>query len=105
MSKIYQQIKSATPEVVDNWVDMYYKVIDSKFFILFVFFLALGFLFMELYRFMGFKLWFIEELVRLVGLLFTSIFEVNHDFLLIPCLLYTSPSPRDRTRSRMPSSA
>mgnify|MGYP003376512746 CR=1 FL=1 len=25
--------------------------------------------------------------------------------LLGPCLLYTSPSPRDRTRSRMPSSA
>ena len=25
--------------------------------------------------------------------------------LLDPCLLYTSPSPRDRTRSRMPSSA
>ena len=24
---------------------------------------------------------------------------------LTPCLLYTSPSPRDRTRSRMPSSA
>ena len=24
---------------------------------------------------------------------------------LYPCLLYTSPSPRDRTRSRMPSSA
>ena len=24
---------------------------------------------------------------------------------LIACLLYTSPSPRDRTRSRMPSSA
>ena len=24
---------------------------------------------------------------------------------LNPCLLYTSPSPRDRTRSRMPSSA
>ena len=23
----------------------------------------------------------------------------------IDCLLYTSPSPRDRTRSRMPSSA
>ena len=23
----------------------------------------------------------------------------------MPCLLYTSPSPRDRTRSRMPSSA
>ena len=25
--------------------------------------------------------------------------------LFIICLLYTSPSPRDRTRSRMPSSA
>jgi len=25
--------------------------------------------------------------------------------LMNPCLLYTSPSPRDRTRSRMPSSA
>ena len=25
--------------------------------------------------------------------------------LYFPCLLYTSPSPRDRTRSRMPSSA
>ena len=25
--------------------------------------------------------------------------------ILYPCLLYTSPSPRDRTRSRMPSSA
>ena len=28
-------------------------------------------------------------------------FDIRH----IPCLLYTSPSPRDRTRSRMPSSA
>ena len=27
------------------------------------------------------------------------------DMLLSICLLYTSPSPRDRTRSRMPSSA
>ena len=33
---------------------------------------------------------------------------VNSDcdiMLDIACLLYTSPSPRDRTRSRMPSSA
>ena len=32
----------------------------------------------------------------------------QHDYAdayLYPCLLYTSPSPRDRTRSRMPSSA
>ena len=28
---------------------------------------------------------------------------LNDDYT--PCLLYTSPSPRDRTRSRMPSSA
>ena len=27
------------------------------------------------------------------------------DYYAYPCLLYTSPSPRDRTRSRMPSSA
>ena len=27
------------------------------------------------------------------------------DGVLYTCLLYTSPSPRDRTRSRMPSSA
>ena len=25
--------------------------------------------------------------------------------IVIPCLLYTSPSPRDRQKSRMPSSA
>ena len=35
---------------------------------------------------------------------------IPHDLLFSPteskrCLLYTSPSPRDRTRSRMPSSA
>ena len=31
-----------------------------------------------------------------------TIAGLNHDNI---CLLYTSPSPRDRTRSRMPSSA
>ena len=30
---------------------------------------------------------------------------IRTDALLVICLLYTSPSPRDRTRSRMPSSA
>ena len=29
----------------------------------------------------------------------------QHKLALSACLLYTSPSPRDRTRSRMPSSA
>ena len=31
--------------------------------------------------------------------------ERIRDELVESCLLYTSPSPRDRTRSRMPSSA
>ena len=39
----------------------------------------------------------IEELIRIKG--FKNI------KLVIPCLLYTSPSPRDRQKSRMPSSA
>ena len=32
-------------------------------------------------------------------------FDRNNDQTHPTCLLYTSPSPRDRTRSRMPSSA
>ena len=32
-------------------------------------------------------------------------FQEHIDDTLRTCLLYTSPSPRDRTRSRMPSSA
>ena len=31
--------------------------------------------------------------------------DANVSVMLKGCLLYTSPSPRDRTRSRMPSSA
>ena len=42
-----------------------------------------------------------------VGLKGVEFIAVNTDAqaLLMSCLLYTSPSPRDRTRSRMPSSA
>ena len=36
--------------------------------------------------------------------LILKIFDDDDDWFII-CLLYTSPSPRDRTRSRMPSSA
>ena len=46
------------------------------------------------------------ELVENFGLYFdleALNFELFED--LYDCLLYTSPSPRDRTRSRMPSSA
>ena len=34
-----------------------------------------------------------------------DVLENSKDEVSVPCLLYTSPSPRDRTRSRMPSSA
>ena len=34
-----------------------------------------------------------------------EIFEMSNGCICCTCLLYTSPSPRDRTRSRMPSSA
>ena len=35
----------------------------------------------------------------------TTFIIASTGILLYSCLLYTSPSPRDRTRSRMPSSA
>ena len=34
-----------------------------------------------------------------------AVLKFDNNYLLLACLLYTSPSPRDRTRSRMPSSA
>ena len=40
----------------------------------------------------------------LIGLIMTALTDLQLDKNTI-CLLYTSPSPRDRTRSRMPSSA
>ena len=35
----------------------------------------------------------------------TTHYLAHDSYTITPCLLYTSPSPRDRTRSRMPSSA
>ena len=43
--------------------------------------------------------WAIHEWVRSAILLYFRVAQME------VCLLYTSPSPRDRTRSRMPSSA
>ena len=42
-----------------------------------------------------------------LGRVFTEIYDLesHRTHRQYPCLLYTSPSPRDRTRSRMPSSA
>ena len=42
----------------------------------------------------------VRELERLA-----AVIEAEDRALTQACLLYTSPSPRDRTRSRMPSSA
>ena len=48
-------------------------------------------------------------LTEINGIAETRYFQVFQDFVpsgtFTICLLYTSPSPRDRTRSRMPSSA
>ena len=53
-----------------------------------------------------------EQLRRAVATLVRNLERVGNLVVLRtdpgqaqPCLLYTSPSPRDRTRSRMPSSA
>ena len=53
-----------------------------------------------------------EQILNIYSLDDITLFQtVSHAFILLNfdkfehCLLYTSPSPRDRTRSRMPSSA
>ena len=48
---------------------------------------------------------FLSRFARVCDLLFRKVFRSIDVYELEPCLLYTSPSPRDRTRSRMPSSA
>ena len=47
------------------------------------------------------------QVLRKEGVVFDALVIVDADCLADSrlCLLYTSPSPRDRTRSRMPSSA
>ena len=40
-----------------------------------------------------------------VAVIVNDMSEVNIDAALVRCLLYTSPSPRDLSTSRMPSSA
>ena len=45
---------------------------------------------------------FLRTLEKKPLVIITSAYE---EYALESCLLYTSPSPRDRTRSRMPSSA
>ena len=49
----------------------------------------------------------LEVLIRNAGVVLSrdQLYDAVWDGALETCLLYTSPSPRDRTRSRMPSSA
>ena len=50
----------------------------------------------------------LKNLVRFTGLRLEScsaLWKFKNRDVYLGCLLYTSPSPRDRTRSRMPSSA
>jgi len=51
----------------------------------------------------GISEWKIKETIK--EFLFSRGVGEQKIIILIICLLYTSPSPRDRTRSRMPSSA
>ena len=54
--------------------------------------------------FVRYKPWFNDSIVMDNDLV--ELIDIPSTILdLIGCLLYTSPSPRDRTRSRMPSSA
>ena len=47
----------------------------------------------------------VEEVTEEVVITETTVTETEEALDNTDCLLYTSPSPRDRTRSRMPSSA
>jgi len=53
--------------------------------------------------------WYIEPTQELVANAFATALQIDPQIasvgMLITCLLYTSPSPRDRQKSRMPSSA
>ena len=55
-------------------------------------------------------IWFLKSLPSRLGVLLDmTVREIERvlyfEAYVVTCLLYTSPSPRDRTRSRMPSSA
>ena len=49
--------------------------------------------------------WNDEEFISTVSQIYPTLPPNQSVNLNYTCLLYTSPSPRDRTRSRMPSSA
>ena len=58
-----------------------------------------------LYRLGDFFECFFEDAIELSRVLELTLTGKEGGKAIGSCLLYTSPSPRDRTRSRMPSSA
>ena len=46
-----------------------------------------------------------EKQGKIVPVVITVYSDKSFEFIIKTCLLYTSPSPRDRSLSRMPSSA
>ena len=56
--------------------------------------------------FIWFVKWFSYIMIFMIVLMFTfNWFDDGTGSMFMPCLLYTSPSPRDLSTSRMPSSA
>ena len=53
----------------------------------------------------GFMVFNKKTYPNLINFFFDNKIEIERSDMSFSCLLYTSPSPRDRTRSRMPSSA
>ena len=47
----------------------------------------------------------VERIIEIATILTDGELNIVAEGPVFCCLLYTSPSPRDRTRSRMPSSA
>ena len=47
----------------------------------------------------------VRDVLVEINAMLTEALAVLGSVIPTPCLLYTSPSPRDRQRSRMPSSA
>ena len=97
LRRLYQVIIVAVPFVVAGLIGINeVKQIDGYQWKIGVLFLALVCLAIIYFNDQGYRLFFLVMLVLLL--------RIGFNWFMI-CLLYTSPSPRDRTRSRMPSSA
>ena len=84
--------------VVKNWKKK--ELFDKRISIMLLIILA----FLIVYGLQLFRIQFILK-SKYVGLMNKQLISVNKEVGQRGCLLYTSPSPRDTERSRMPSSA